>query len=263
MAASEHEVDSNDTVDEIEAHELGIGDAPSPRASVGWVEVDGEIVILDEATGATHLLNPTAALVWQCLDGVSTVEEIAVDIADAYGQDIEAVRDPVLAAVQTFGQNGLLVGVRPFIPQAAPTPESLPVGEPVPDFELTDLSGNVRTMADFAGRRTLLVNWSPHCGFCDKIAPEIAGAQSGLQDNGVQLVFITLGEADANREKLTEFGLTPTVLLRDSGTVETFAGMGTPVAYLLDERGLVLEPLAYGANQVPVLVMSALAPADG
>jgi thiol-disulfide isomerase/thioredoxin len=259
MTASQDEVHA---ADEVEAHNLGPDSAPSPRARVGWVEVDGEIVILDEATGATHLLNPTAALVWKCLDGVSTIDEIAVDIASAYDQDIEAVLAPVLAAVQTFGQHGLLVGVRPFQPQPSAKADAIPVGQAVPDFELEDMSGNVCTLADFAGRLTLMVNWSPRCGYCDKIAPDIAGAQTALRDNGVQLVFLTSGEADANQEVLDRFDLSPTVLLRDSGNVEMFAGMGTPAAYLLDGQGIVLNPLALGAVQVPVLVMSALAPAS-
>jgi thiol-disulfide isomerase/thioredoxin len=189
------------------------------------------------------------------------VEDIAVDMAAAYGQDIEVVREPVLDTVRTFGAYGLLEGVRRLEPQAPSGPESIPVGEPAPGFELPDTSGQVHALADFAGSRTLLVNWSPRCGFCDRIAPELAGAQVALSDSGVQLVFVSIGEPEEVLANLDRLGLSPPkVLLAEPGTVEMFAGLGTPAAYLLDEQGRVLQPLAVGADKVPVLVMTALAP---
>src|SRR5215470_10821860 len=45
-------------------------------------------------------------------------------------------------------------------------PRSLPIGSIAPDFELPDLSGASRSLAQFRGRRVLLIFLSPQCGYC-------------------------------------------------------------------------------------------------
>ena len=87
-------------------------------------------------------------------------------------------------------------------------------------------------------RQLLLVNWSPGCGFCLKIADELGGLQQQLDDRGVRLAFVTSGDADSNRTIFDGAGLTAPALLRQEG-VDPFAGFGTPAAYLLDTEGKV------------------------
>ncbi|MHB1739506.1 MAG: PqqD family protein [Actinomycetes bacterium] len=70
---------------------------------VAWVEVEGEVVAYDPATSTTHILDPIGAIVWQCLDGESTLAEIVTDLAEAFA----APYDKVLGDV-----NELLVGLR-------------------------------------------------------------------------------------------------------------------------------------------------------
>jgi peroxiredoxin len=84
---------------------------PVARADVTIGERDGETVLVDRASGAVHLLNPTAAIVWQCLDGSGTIDEIAADIADVFEQDASDVGGTVVEVVRRFGSQGLLVGV--------------------------------------------------------------------------------------------------------------------------------------------------------
>jgi hypothetical protein len=71
------------------------------------------------------------------------------------------------------------------------------------------------------------------------------------------MVFITVGDVEANKEQFERFGLTSTVLVQESGQLEFLAPMGTPVAYLVDAEGKVAEELAVGAEEVPVLVRTA------
>lgn len=100
----------------------------------------------------------------------------------------------------------------------------------------------------------LLVNWSPQCGFCVRIAPILANLKQAFQAQNVELAFASFGDAVANRKLAAEHGLTGLFLLqKDAAGIEPFQGLGTPVAYLLDEKGLVAKPLAVGADQVPVL----------
>jgi hypothetical protein len=81
---------------------------PVRSAAVYAVEIDGEVVLLDEDNDRLHLLNTTGALVWACLDGVSNLGEIVVDLSA--GLDVpysEALVDS-LAIVRDLDEKGLL-----------------------------------------------------------------------------------------------------------------------------------------------------------
>ena len=84
---------------------------PSARLSVASVELDGESVLLDEETGHTHLLNPTATVVWQSFDGQTTINALVDDLAEAFGIDRAVVYEDVLNLVRQLGQQGLLHGI--------------------------------------------------------------------------------------------------------------------------------------------------------
>jgi peroxiredoxin len=138
-------------------------------------------------------------------------------------------------------------------------PQGLAVGATVPTFRLPDLAGRPVALEDFRGRRVLLVQWSPTCGFCEQLAPELAELQTQLRAHQIELVLVSDGDAKANRRLANRYGLAAAILLQpDSEQVEAFKGQGTPVAYLVDEQGRVAAPLAVGAREVPRLVHQAL-----
>ncbi|MGH2793885.1 MAG: PqqD family peptide modification chaperone, partial [Actinomycetota bacterium] len=95
------------------------------KADVTLAEHEGETVLIDGATGAVHLLNPTAAVVWKCLDGSGTIDEIVADIADVFERDRAEVREGVLEVVRRFGRQGLLEGVG-VAPAEEPEPAQPP-----------------------------------------------------------------------------------------------------------------------------------------
>jgi hypothetical protein len=69
-------------------------------AGVAWVAIGDEIVLYRAADAASLVLNSTAGLLWQCLDGSSRLTEIFADLADAFGADrAEVEKDcvPVLS----------------------------------------------------------------------------------------------------------------------------------------------------------------------
>jgi peroxiredoxin len=128
------------------------------------------------------------------------------------------------------------------------------VGTELPLFELPDFVGRVRGPDEFRGNALLLVHWSPACGFCELIADELASLQEPLRRGGTTLAMVSHGDVESNREFAEAHGLDCPILLQDgSRQVSAFRGLGTPVAYLLDEQGRVSEPLAVGADAVPDL----------
>ena len=151
---------------------------------------------------------------------------------------------------------GLVAGAQQR-PAGART-HGLAVGTLVPPFRLPDLGGAEVALEDFRGKPVLLVHWDPGCGFCRRIAPELAALQGGLRKRKTELILVSHGDAESNRALAEEHGLDcPIVLQAERETVAAFSGLGTPSAYLLDEEGRVVKPLAIGADRVPVLASEA------
>jgi len=72
-----------------------------PAAGVAWVSIRDEVVVYRVADAASLVLNPTAGLLWQCLDSTSALTDILDDLADAFGADRTQVEKdciPVLSA---------------------------------------------------------------------------------------------------------------------------------------------------------------------
>ena len=92
--------------------------APHPTVTAQTSEDDGSLFLIDEATGATATLNHIGAIVWDCLDGEGRLDEIAGDLADAFGAPEEVVAADVLEFVRQVGRAGLLVGIAPDLPEA-------------------------------------------------------------------------------------------------------------------------------------------------
>lgn len=90
-----------------------IEERPRTRADLTVVELDGEAVIYDEINGDLHRLNPTATLVFSLLDGSATVEDLALDIAKAYGMPVDEITAQVRELANQFAASHLLVGTEP------------------------------------------------------------------------------------------------------------------------------------------------------
>jgi peroxiredoxin len=242
---------------EIKASTIDESFVPRPRDTIVGVELDGESVLLEKDTVQVHHLDQIATLVWNSFDGSVSLGELIQEITEAFQADPDVIRNDVISLSQRFGRAGLLEGVRAEALRP-PNPNALSTGAEVPSFELPDLEGS-RSVAleDYRGRQILLVNWSPSCGFCERIGEELATLEPQLRKQGTEMVFITVGDVEANKEQFQRFGLTSTVLVQESGQLEFLAPMGTPVAYLVDAEGKVAEELAVGADEVPELARTA------
>jgi peroxiredoxin len=129
--------------------------------------------------------------------------------------------------------------------------DGLPLGSAFPDFELPDLSGDMRSLAEFKGERLLLIHWSFDCGFCEAIADNLAGLEDDLKKHNVRIVLLASGDETSNREHAAQHGMKmPILLLQQGSTPEPFARRGTPVGYFVEEGARVAAPFASGADQV-------------
>jgi peroxiredoxin len=145
-------------------------------------------------------------------------------------------------------------------PAGSPAP-TLPVGANAPAFTLPDLSGRQQALAQFRGKRVLLIFFNPDCGFCTKMAPALAQLPPDGGDGRPVPLVVTTGCRRKNRRLVKQFALRCQVLLQEGMEIATkYQVSGTPVGYLIDERGLIASGQAVGSD---ALLRLAEAPGQG
>ena len=72
-------------------------------------KLEEETIVVDPRTREVHLLNDTAARVWELLASSSTLDELTEALAKEYDATPEAVRAGVEELLDGFRNKGLLV----------------------------------------------------------------------------------------------------------------------------------------------------------
>lgn len=94
----------------IRAETIDASFVPRPSA-VASMELDGELVLLGRSGLPFYRLDPIASLVWSCLDGAATAEDIARDLAAEFDAPPAVVCNDVVALIRSLGQLCFLEGV--------------------------------------------------------------------------------------------------------------------------------------------------------
>lgn len=103
--------DERDGLPMMDPGAINGGSTVSRSRAVAAVELDGEAVLYHEELRTVCVLNPTATIVWNCLDGSSDLETLCGDIADAFAVELDTIRREVVEIVRELGRQGLLEGV--------------------------------------------------------------------------------------------------------------------------------------------------------
>jgi hypothetical protein len=89
----------------------------------------------------------------------------------------------------------------------------------------------------------------PDCGSCAESAPALEQFRRG--GSGVLVLMIARRDAEANRRKVAELGLTFPVVLQRHWEISLLYGMfATPIAYLIDEQGVRATDVRVGAQPI-------------
>jgi|DewCreStandDraft_2_1066082.scaffolds.fasta_scaffold00296_2 PqqD family protein of HPr-rel-A system len=108
---------------------------PRRVADVTASDLDDELVLYNLRTDQVHVLNATAAAIWELCDGSLTADEIAAVLADACSVPLARVQPDVQNMLAEFHQAGLIEfdGHLPSPPRAegpgVRSSPSLPVGK--------------------------------------------------------------------------------------------------------------------------------------
>jgi len=137
--------------------------------------------------------------------------------------------------------------------------DGLKAGTRAPDFRLPRLDGGELSLGELRGQRLLLVFSSPHCGPCNTLAPQLEKFHRGHPD--LQMVMVSRGEPNENRDKVKEYGLTFQVVLQQQWEISRlYAMFATPMAYLIDGAGVIVQDVAVGVEPIVSLMEKAKEP---
>jgi peroxiredoxin len=121
------------------------------------------------------------------------------------------------------------------------------IGKDAPVVELKNLDSQVVRLADFAGQPTAILFWSPNCGFCHRMLPDLKAWEENPPEHAPKLLVVSTGTPEANRE----MGLLSPVVLDEKFAIgRAFGAIGTPSARLVGPDGKIASELVVGPQSV-------------
>jgi cytochrome c biogenesis protein CcmG/thiol:disulfide interchange protein DsbE len=136
----------------------------------------------------------------------------------------------------------LVMGLLAYALFAQPT-ETLQVGSPVPDFQLTALDGSSMSLSEQQGNVVVLNIFASWCDPCREEAAALEETWRAYQNQGVQFFGIAYKDADSKAQAfLDEFGVTyPSTVEPENETARAYGVTGVPETFVIDQQGLLVR----------------------
>jgi len=117
------------------------------------------------------------------------------------------------------------------------------VGQPVPEFALTDIKGRKWNLADLRGKVVLINFWATWCSPCREEMPSMEALNRRLPDTSFQMLTILYNDRPEfayNLAKKIEF--TAPIIVDTGSELATQYGLtGVPETFIIDTRGVLRE----------------------
>jgi peroxiredoxin len=147
----------------------------------------------------------------------------------------------ILVANRDNGSDGSAV-----TPPPGHATASVKVGEPLPDFTLTDANGKQVQLSSFRGKPLVLTFFASWCNPCEKEMPLLQQAHDDTPDRFGALAVSYDDLAGDSRDFVHRLGVTFPVGLDPDGQVKRAYGVtGIPQTFFVDANG-VLRDRVYG-----------------
>ncbi len=114
------------------------------------------------------------------------------------------------------------------------------VFKPAPDFTLSDIYGEKRSLSDFKGKVIILDFWATWCPPCRAEIPHFIELYKEYRDQGLEIIGVAL---DWNAQRVVapfvqERGINYTVLLGKKDVTDLYGGiMSIPTTFIIDRNG--------------------------
>lgn len=136
----------------------------------------------------------------------------------------------------------LVMGLLAYALFAKPA-ETLQIGAPVPDFQLTALDGSSMSLSEQQGKVVVLNIFASWCNPCREEAAALEETWQAYRDQGVQFFGIAYKDADSKAQAfLDEFGVTyPSTVEPENETARAYGVTGVPETFVIDQQGLLVR----------------------
>ncbi len=162
---------------------------------------------------------------------ISVNEEISDDyfVYDLSGLTEVASFEELLESIQASGGLG--------------APETVQVGEPAPDFNLTLMDGTAFQLSEQAGSVVLIDFWATWCPPCVESLPYLQGLYEEFEDDEVVFVGVSLdrpGSEQRVENMIERFGLTYLIGINEDGEIANeYGAVSIPTLIVVDAEGIV------------------------
>ncbi len=149
---------------------------------------------------------------------------------------------------------GLSESTKPALESTIHSAPKAQIGQPAPDFTLSDLDGNEINLSEYtqAGKIVVLEWFSPMCPFVKKHYRDdtmtMINLEAQFADNDIVWLRINSAKAShpsskrkANQNIAKKWGITTPILLDPTGEVgKTYGAKRTPEMYIIDASGTLV-----------------------
>lgn len=119
-------------------------------------------------------------------------------------------------------------------------------GDSASDFELMDVHGELKSLAEFRGQVVILNFWASYCAPCRQEKPSMENLYQEQQGQGLVILAVTGEKPKAVNKYLKKNPLSFHVLLDGAQAVHRqYAVMNYPQSFVIDRNGTLVERL-YG-----------------
>jgi len=123
--------------------------------------------------------------------------------------------------------------------------QEIKIGNPAPDFTLTDLNGSKVSLSDFEGKTLLLTFWASWCPTCRAENKYLAEIYPKHKDQGFEILGVSLDRSKTNWEKAVEKDGITWIQVSDLEGVDSpvatkYGVYATPTTFLIDSTGIVI-----------------------
>jgi peroxiredoxin len=143
------------------------------------------------------------------------------------------------------------------------TSASVMLSKNAPEFALPALSGDTVSLADYRGKKTVVVSyWASWCGPCKVELPELREFYKRYHkvDANFEILAISIDEEEADAEKYAAAEKLPFPILFDpqSKTADAYSVEGIPTLFVIDKDGKIVHAHAGLVQAMQLQLMAEL-----
>lgn len=117
------------------------------------------------------------------------------------------------------------------------------IGQPAPDFVLTDITGKNVRLSDMKGRVVMIEFWATWCPPCKESAPVLNELYKKYKDKGFTLLGVSIDKGEDIKAAVSSFAgklsISYPVLLDTDNVGQTYNISNIPSSFMIDKKGVI------------------------